>query len=396
MMLRRGLQKLARRGASHCNVRGISSTTPANGRGQVYAWGKAKSGSLGLGPEVTETVGTPARVTVLADEDVVSVRAFADTSGALTAKGDLFLWGNNDGGKISADQESAKFYPFKVDGLEDVNIVDFGVGSKHGMVLDDKGRVYTWGWGGSFFAGAGALGHGNKADCTEPTLLQMFVDEGVKITQIACGGRHAVALDDEGMVWTWGQGEYGRLGHGGSSDITEPEPLEFFEEEGACSLVRSGSSYCATLTKDGKVFTWGKNNDGQLGIGNPLSMGFAMETFPREVTEGLPKDDPVVDIATGATHTLLRTAAGKALTAGMKIFNIPAALNFDDDIKIASIAAGKVSERFRRLLLRSLPVSIAGTNFIFPHITPHRTFQRRQHRKDTLTRGAKADCKGTT
>ena len=76
----------------------------------------------------------------------------------------------------------------------------------------------------------------------------MFEDEGIKIKQIASGGKHAVALDDEGMVWTWGAGEFGRLGHGGASDLTEPEPLEFFEEAGACSLVRAGSSYCAALT----------------------------------------------------------------------------------------------------------------------------------------------------
>lgn len=66
----------------------------------------------------------------------------------------------------------------------------------------------------------------------------------------------------------------------------------------------------------------GKNNDGQLGIGNPLSMGFAMETFPRLVTEGLPKDDPIVDFDLGATHMMILTESGKLLQAGMKIFNV--------------------------------------------------------------------------
>ena len=60
----------------------------------------------------------------------------------------------------------------QVDGLDGINVVDFAIGSKHALVLDDAGSVFSWGWGGSFFGGAGALGHGDKTSYAEPTLVR--------------------------------------------------------------------------------------------------------------------------------------------------------------------------------------------------------------------------------
>jgi alpha-tubulin suppressor-like RCC1 family protein len=92
--------------------RGIA-TTPAKSA-QVYAWGETKRGALGLGTVPVETVAAPTRVDVLAGEDVKVVKCFGDNSGAITAKGELYLWGNNDSGKIAADAQAAKFFPFRV------------------------------------------------------------------------------------------------------------------------------------------------------------------------------------------------------------------------------------------------------------------------------------------
>lgn len=105
---------------------------------------------------------------------------------------------------------------------------------------------------------------------------------------------------------TCGNGEYGRLGNGGSSDHPVPEPVEFFDEKcvrvwtdecrdkqrvvdfGAmhdlsiranlsssthaytCSTdivqIASGHAFNLVLTKEGKVFTWGRNEQGQVGL----------------------------------------------------------------------------------------------------------------------------------
>lgn len=237
-------------------IRAFTTTNSPPVRQEVFAWGDATKGCTGIGENEGKVVPVPTHVSVLSGENICKVKSFLHNSGALSESGDLYFWGDNSGNKISADGETNKFYPFKIDNLDNVHVVDFDFGTKHGIVLDNQGRVHTWGWGGSFFSGSGALGHGNKQDCPEPKIIQSLVDEGVKIVEIAAGARHNVALDEDGLVWTWGQGEYGRLGNGDSSDSTEPEPLEFFEEIGECIKIRSGSSFSAALTKAGELYTW--------------------------------------------------------------------------------------------------------------------------------------------
>ena len=73
--------------------------------------------------------------------------------------------------------------------------------------------MYSCGWGGSFFRGAGGLGHGDRQQLDVPKKLATFGSgEGQPVaTEVSAGQYHSVALDTEGTVWTWGRGEWGRL-----------------------------------------------------------------------------------------------------------------------------------------------------------------------------------------
>ena len=129
-------------------------------------------------------------------------------------------------------------------------------------------------------------------------------------------------------------------------------------------------------------------------------MGFAMETFPRRVEEGLPKDDPIVEVVTGATHMLMLTASGKVFTAGMKIFNVPKAITFEGDTQpvVTRIGAGKVrcglfcdcagwvqaSLSLRARVCVELIVAITCLG---------RTFPLPSQKRAMHTRGAKDACK---
>ena len=48
--------------------------------------------------------------------------------------------------------------------------------------------------------------------CTVPTLVATLAGE--KIVNIAAGSMHSAAVTDDGVLYTWGKGSYGRLGHG--------------------------------------------------------------------------------------------------------------------------------------------------------------------------------------
>lgn len=79
--------------------------------------------------------------------------------------------------------------------------------------------MYTFGGGEH-----GQLGHGDKVNKVKPTLVQAL--DGIFLQQITCGWSHSVALTSEGEVYTWGNGDHGKLGHGSGKKVSTPQLLE--------------------------------------------------------------------------------------------------------------------------------------------------------------------------
>ncbi|KAJ7294855.1 hypothetical protein O6H91_Y228400 [Diphasiastrum complanatum] len=63
------------------------------------------------------------------------------------------------------------------------------------------------------------------------------------------------------------RGDFGRLGHGNSSDLFVPQPIKALQEL-QIKQIACGDSHCLAITGDGEVFSWGRNQNGQLGLGN--------------------------------------------------------------------------------------------------------------------------------
>ena len=99
---------------------------------------------------------------------------------------------------------------------------------------------------------------------TRIRLIEAFAEYGVKAKQVSCGGKHTLILTDDGEVLSFGVGEYGRLGTGSNDDALVPMPLDNLAEE-EVTHIAAGFDHSLILTKDGKIFTWGRNNLGQLG-----------------------------------------------------------------------------------------------------------------------------------
>lgn len=75
-------------------------------------------------------------------------------------------------------------------------------GDYHTMALSEDGRVYAW--GGTLHKKTGEKGGGSNKQ--EPRLVQTLADVGAKIVSIDCGDFHSVALDQYGVLYTWGGG----------------------------------------------------------------------------------------------------------------------------------------------------------------------------------------------
>lgn len=77
---------------------------------------------------------------------------------------------------------------------------------------------------------------------------------GHRIIQVACGSRDAqtLALSDEGMVFSWGDGDFGKLGRGGSEGCDIPHNIERLNPLGVIQI-ECGAQFSLALTKAGEV-----------------------------------------------------------------------------------------------------------------------------------------------
>ena len=92
-------------------------------------------------------------------------------------------------------------------------------------------------------------------DRNEPTLLDACPHENLVWTQLHCGGYYTAALTKNGDVYTWGENNYGQLGHG--DQIFREIPTKVVSLNGLIIIkVVCGAYHTAALTDKGGLFTW--------------------------------------------------------------------------------------------------------------------------------------------
>jgi len=112
------------------------------------------------------------------------------------------------------------------------------------------------------------FGHGDQQDQLLPKKVEALA--GQRVVAVSAGGYHNLALTTNGSVWSWGDGGFGKLGHGDMQGQLLPKKIEAFAVGSASSPVSAGSYHSLAITADGAVFTWGKGEHGSLGHGEDL------------------------------------------------------------------------------------------------------------------------------
>jgi alpha-tubulin suppressor-like RCC1 family protein len=122
----------------------------------------------------------------------------------------------------------------------------------------------------------------------------------------ASGGRaHTTIVSKKGNVYSWGNGHNFQLGHGDGKDQSMPKLVDALLGQQAVKI-SSGWGHNLILTAEGKVWSWGWNQDGQLGIGSTEH-----SAVPRQVP-GL-TGVKIVDVAAGSDHSLLLTCKSSSI-----------------------------------------------------------------------------------
>jgi len=124
--------------------------------------------------------------------------------------------------------------------------------------LTEDGDFYTWG------AGEGLQMANGEKDIKMRPILSCI--PGEKITSMACGGASVIATTESNMIYSWGLGLTGRLGHGDEIDCAFPRRISFFENLQKKIVEISGrGGHFLVRTDDGSLYSWGLGSGGRLG-----------------------------------------------------------------------------------------------------------------------------------
>ncbi|OXM82828.1 Ig-like domain-containing protein, partial [Paenibacillus rigui] len=138
----------------------------------------------------------------------------------------------------------------------------------HNVALKQDGSVWTWGYNGS-----GQLGLGDSTYRKVPTEVKGAI-EGIRFKQVDAGIQFTLALAADKTVWGWGQNNNGELGDETTTRRYTPVQVKDSTDPSGhltgVKKIQAGSSFGVALKEDGSVYTWGNNQNGELGIGNEV------------------------------------------------------------------------------------------------------------------------------
>ena len=250
---------------------------------------------------------------------------------AADANGALFAWGGNEYGQAGVDTGTAgrgvhvslhlsvpELVPFPGPfdgGLGSSNRVQIGQVACGGMcsfaVVRRTGEVYTWGQ--------------TVGSEKEPARSPVRVPGMRGVAYLAAGMFHALALQEDGRVLAWGNGDYGQLGLGRPGNEDTPTEVEALSRAGV-RTVAAGGWHSAAVTAGGVCYVWGRGEYGRLGLGDG---DCADKQRPVELTLGswarngeggknghgrsVPR---IVDAALGGTHSCLLDESGRVYSFG--------------------------------------------------------------------------------
>ncbi|XP_041115662.1 probable E3 ubiquitin-protein ligase HERC4 isoform X2 [Polyodon spathula] len=192
--------------------------------GQLFTWGQNSNGQLGL-RKGEPSKPSPQPLKSLSGIPLAQIAAGGDHSFAVSLSGAVFGWGRNHAGQLGLGDITNRYQPAHVRALEFKKTGFIACGEEHTSILTKDGLVYTFG-AGCF----GQLGHNSTRNEVRPRLVAELW--GKQVSQIACGSYHTLAfISSSGKVYSFGRGEHGQLGNKKTINHIMPIPVKLPSEK---------------------------------------------------------------------------------------------------------------------------------------------------------------------
>ena len=221
--------------------------------GRLWLWGYNLYGQLGdnTSSQRTSPVNTVAGGT---NWKQVALGASGSHAAAIKTDGTLWTWGSNTNGQLGDNTSSSRSSPVTTVGGQG-SWKQTSAGGAHTAAIKTDGTL--WSWGRNDY---GILGDNTSSSRSSPVTT---VAAGTTWKQVACGYLHTAAIKTDGTLWTWGRNDYGQLGDNTSSSRSSPVTTAGGGTN--WKQVACGAYHLAAIKTDGTIWNCGYNGYGNLG-----------------------------------------------------------------------------------------------------------------------------------
>jgi len=227
--------------------------------GTFWAWGGPSSGNTGAGivPDGTSTKRSSPVVISSGATNWKQISHGFYTGSGIKTDGTFWVWasGNQGQGGNSTTVDSYTS-PNQVGSSTIWKQASSGGFYVAGIKTD--GTLWTWGQNGR-----GQLGDNTSNAKSSPV---QTVAGGTNWKQVSAGYHSSAAIKTDGTLWMWGENNYGQLG---DNTITKKSsPVQTVAGGSNWQQASAGGYYCGAIKTDGTLWTWGNNGHGELGVGD--------------------------------------------------------------------------------------------------------------------------------
>jgi alpha-tubulin suppressor-like RCC1 family protein len=207
-----------------------------------------------LGLGNTTTYSSPKQVGTL--NTWLKIACGLYTNGSVKTDGTLWMWGGNASGSLGLGNVTNYSSPKQVGALTDWSNVSIGK-SDSCLAIKTDGTLWAWGANSN-----GQLGLGNTTNRSSPVQVGALTNWA----SVSSGNLgFTAAIKTDGTLWTWGRNDAGQLGLGNTTYYSSPKQVGALT---AWLKVVAGYSITLAIKTNGTLWAWGKNDAGQLGLGN--------------------------------------------------------------------------------------------------------------------------------
>ena len=221
--------------------------------GTLWAWGNGTDGRLGDGNAFT-TLNSPVQIGSLTTWSKITGGAYHSV--AIKTDGTLWSWGFNSQGQLGDGTIASRSSPVQIGALTTWSKV--AGGSQHTLAIKTDGTLWSWGYNI-----LGQLGGGStRSSPVQVGSLTTWLD-------VASGAYYnSFAIKTDGTLWAWGRNNEGQLGNGTTTDENSPIQVGALTTWSQIAGGNGSGGYAKAIKTDGTLWMWGRNNEGQLGLGN--------------------------------------------------------------------------------------------------------------------------------